>query len=925
MLARLRSLITGLTDRSSVEANMNTELRFHIEARAADLAATGIDPHEAQRRARLEFGAVEKYKEEIRGARGLRLLDEIRADLRCGLRSFRRNPAFAIVATLSLALGIGANTLVFSVLDSTFLSPLGYRDPSRLVVVWTIPNQKRASVQISTSSVSTYFALRDQNRSFETVGAFNGGGCGVRSLGADADGASAERIFGQCFSPSLFSVLGIKPQIGRIFTDAEDQVGNVANVVLISDGLWKRRFGGDAGILGKTIVLNRVPSTVIGILPADFELFKDPNSEATRDTQLDFVLPLELTPTQVQSRVGGLTIVGRLKPGTFLSEAQAELDTITAQLAVSDPERHDTLASLAEPFRGAAFRDYRSPLLILEGAVAFVLLIGCANVAGLLLARGASRRTEVALRMALGGSRWRIVRQLVTENFPVAILGGAIGFVLASVGLNLFVATAPRDFPRLDRITLDTRVLAFTALTVLISGVVSAIVPALQIAKGRFGDSLKESSRGTTSSSNRLRTRSVLVVGQVALAMILLVGAGLMIQSFLGVLQKDLGADPRNLLMFDFRLTMAETVQPAGRYRGMGLWGISPTPAQKVERVLERLRQLQPVSAVAAINIAPFRNQTMTMPFLIEGRPAPASFAVSIGEGLQTSNYFAVTPGFFSVMKTPLIEGRDFSDRDTADSALVMIINQTMAHRFFPGEDPIGKRITVDWVPNERPREIVGVVGDTAASPLQREQAPAMYVPHLQQTSTFTGPLWTTRSGMYFVVRAAAAPMSVVPAIKAAVAEIDANTPVAEIRTAEDTIGNQVRNLRLYMLLLGVFAAVATVLAATGIYGVMAYSVAERTNEIGIRMALGADARDVLTMIFKQATAIIGVGVVVGLAGALALSSLLQSVLFGVTATDPATYVAVSILLLLTATIACLIPTRRAIAVDPALSLKEMR
>jgi putative ABC transport system permease protein len=355
----------------------------------------------------------------------------------------------------------------------------------------------------------------------------------------------------------------------------------------------------------------------------------------------------------------------------------------------------------------------------------------------------------------------------------------------------------------------------------------------------------------------------------------------------------------------------------------MGLWDISPVPAQKVELVLERLRQVPGISAVAAVNLPPFRNQTIAMPFLIEGRPAPAGgFSLQIGEGQQTSNYYAITRGFFGVMKTPMLKGRDFSDRDVADSPPVMIINQTMAQRFFPGEDPIGKRISVDWVPDERPREIVGIVGDTAASPLQREPEPAMYIPHLQQTPKFTGPLWGTRSGMYFVLRTDGAASLITPTIKAAVAEIDQNTPVAEIRTAEETIGNQVRNLRLYMFLLGVFAGVATILAFTGIYGVMAYSVAERTNEIGIRIALGAGVRDVMTMVFKQATMIVGAGVVVGLAGAVALSSLLQSVLFGVAGTDPATYAAVSVLLLLTAGFACYIPTRRAIAIDPTLSLK---
>ena len=913
MFAKFTSFMTGLFRRSEVETHLSDEIRFHIETRAADLTARGVDPDLALRRARLEFGGIEKYKEEVRRARGLGLFDELRGDFLHGTRTLLRSKAFTVAAAISLALGIGANTLIFSLIDSTFLRPLRYRDPTRLAVIWSAA--VKDTKQTTTSSVSTYFGLRDQSQSFESVGAFNGGGCGIRSLGVDSDAATAERIFGQCFSPTMFEVLGVKPQIGRPFTDVEDQVGNVANVVLISDGLWKRRFGGDPGILGKTLTLNKVPTSVIGVMPADFELFKDPNSGPTRGTELDFILPLELTPTQVQSKVGGLTIVGRMKPEVSVQQAQSEIETVAARLALSDPERHQDLTARVEPFRRAAYRDYRSPLFILEGAVAFVLLISCANVAGLLLARASGRRTEVALRMALGGSRWRIVRQLVTENLPVALLGGAIGLFLAYAGLNVFVAIAPRDFPRLDQVSLDLRVLAFTALTVILTGILSAVVPAVQIAKVSLVDSLKESSRNASSGMNRVRMRSALVIGQVALAMILLTGAGLMIHSFFRVMEKDLGGDPRNLLTFDFRLTQNETVKPFGRYKGMGLWEISPVPAQKFERVLERLQQVPGVTSVAAVSTAPFGGSGLAMPFFIEGNKT--------AEKQQTASYFAVTRGFFGTMRIPFLKGRDFTDRDSADAPPVIIINETTARRFFPDEDPIGRHITIDWVPNEQPREIVGVVGDIASGPLQREQEPALYVPHLQQTSKFTGPAWFIRAGMYFVLRTSVQPTALLPSVKAAVAEIDRNTPVAEIRTAEDTIQNEVRNLRLYMLLLGVFGGVATILAATGIYGVMSYFVAERKREIGIRVALGAGMQNVLSLVFRQATFIIGVGLLTGLAGALVFSRVLQSTLFGISETDFPTYVVVSGLLLCTGFLACFIPTRRALRVDPTISLKD--
>src|SRR5262245_17496505 len=791
------------------------------------------------------------------------MFEEFRSDLLHGLRSLRRNRNFTFVAAVSLALGIGANTLIISIINSTLLKPMGYGDASRLAVIWTTPINQRD--QIGTSSVATYFALRDQSRSFESLGAFNGGGCGVRTLGSDRDGVAAERIFGQCFSPSLFDALGIKPQIGRIFTDAEDQVGNVAAVVLLSDAFWRNRFAADPTIIGKTITINRAPTTVIGVLPADFELFKDPNAEATRSPQLDFVAPLELTPTQVQSRVGGLTIVGRLKPGVSEVQAQAEIDTITAQLATGDPERHSGLAARVESLQRAAYRDYRSPLLLLEGAVAFVLLISCANVAGLLVARIATRRSEVALRMALGASRWRLVRQLITENLPIGFLGGAVGVLLSIVGLNAFIDIAPGDFPRLDQVALDGRVLAFTALVVVLTSILSAVAPAMQASKVQLGDPLKEVTRSSTEGPNRQRLRSVLVTGQIALAIMLLIDAGLMVNSFVRVLKNDLGADTRNLLLFEFRLTQGETVTPAGRYRGMGLWNISPVPAERVERVLDRLQSAPGVTAVGAVSLPPFRGQVLKMPFVIEGRPAPPA------EVQQTANYFAVTRGFFGAMRVPLLRGREFTDRDTVDSVHVMVINEALAHQFFSNEDPIGKHITLDFVPNERPWEIVGVVGDTAATPLQQEQTAAVYVPHVQQPSIFTGPSWYTRSGMYFAVRTAVPPTTLLPAIKSAVAEVDRNTPVADARTAEQTIDNQVRNLRLYMLLLGIFGAMAAVLAAIGIYGVMSYSVAERTREIGIRIALGGRVQDVLAMIFQHAAWIIGIGVIAGLAGSIVL------------------------------------------------------
>ena len=894
---------------------LDEEIQAHLEIEIQANLERGLSTEEARYAALRRFGNRTRLEEQTREGDPLFSIQTFARDVLHGMRNLRRNPGFAVAATVSLALGIGANSLIFSILDATFLKPLAFPDPDRLAVIWTVPVENPD--QPNTASISTYFAFRDRTTSFESVGAYNGAACGVGTLGAEQDGAPAERILGQTLSPSLFRALAVKPLMGRTFTDDEDQVDNVAPVVVISHGMWQRRFAGDPAIVGKTFTLNRTATTVIGVMPADFTFFGN---------QVEFFLPLCLTGTQVLSRVGGNTIVGRLKPGVSIRQAQAEVDTLSAQLAAGDPERHKGLGARVESLQRAAYRDYRSPLLILQGAVAFVLLIGCANVAGLLLARAASRRTEVAVRAALGAGRPRIIRQLVAESFPLSVFGGVVGLFLSWGGLKLFLLVAPANFPRLHEISLNLRVLGFTGLVVMLTSVIFAVVPAMQTSKSDLLHSLKESGRSASDGPVRQRLRRALVTGQIALATTLLIGAGLMINSFIHVQGHDVGADAKNLLTFDFRWPISEGAKPAGKYRGVGLWDISPRPAQTFDRVAERLRTVPGIISAAAVNVAPLNsNFPLSTAFFIEGRPAlPPNSAAAGGfqQPDQTASYFAVTPDFFATMKIPLLRGRDFNDRDTSGAPAVMIINQTMARQFFAKENPIGQRVTLDLVPDERPREIIAVVGDTVTTRLEREQAPAVYVPHLQQTARFTGPWVYFRTGMFFVLRTSGEPMNLAKAIKQAVAEIDPATPAADLRPLEQSLDDQVRNMRIYMLLLGIFGAAAAILAATGIYGVMTYSVAERTREIGIRMALGARCADVLKMIFAQAGRVIGAGVAIGLAGAIALTGLIKSALYGITATDPATYAGVSLLLVLIALIACAIPTRRAVRVDPTIALR---
>jgi putative ABC transport system permease protein len=922
--ATWRSLLAGLFRRGRVEDELSTEIQFHIDARARDLVARGMSQEEARRTARIEFGSVERYKEEVRGARGLGLFDELKSDLIGGLRTLRRSPGFTLAAGLSLALGIGANTLVFSLLDSTVLKPIALPDPDRLVAIWTVPADQPE--QLGTSSITRYTSFRDLTRSFESVAAYNGIACGVKTLGFEQDGVAPERILGQTISPTMFRTLGVQPIIGRAFTDAEDQVDQVAPVVVLSYRMWQRRFFGEPAIIGKTITLDREKTTVIGVMPDGFDFF---------GADREFFVPLCLTRAQVEGRTGGNSVIARLKPNVSIAQAQAELDALSAQLAVSDPRRHQGLAARVESLTRAGARtlnaigqpagDYVSSLTILQGAVALVLLISCANVAGLLLARGARRRHEVALRMTLGAGRWRVTRQVLTEGVPLALIGAAMGVAIAWVGLKVFVMFAPADFPRLDRVVLDLRVLGFTAIVVLATAALFSLVPAMQASRVTLLDASRESGRTATGSAERQRMRSLLVCGQVALALVLLIGAGLMIHSFVRVLENELGADTTNLLTFDFRLPPRDSFKAAGIYRGSGLFAISPVPAQTFERVRERLETVPGVQSVAAVTVAPFSaGLALAVPFVIEGRPLPPSAVAGTSPGAQqTVDYTAVTPGYFNVMRIPLVRGRDFDGHDHADSPSVVIVSDTVARRYFPREDPIGQYIRFDLLPDDRPRQIVGIVGDTRINALQTTSSPAVYVPQLQQGPTFVGPYVYLRNGMAFVLRTSGSPMALVPAVKRAVAEVDPATPIAGPRTVEQTVADSVRHLRLYMLLLGAFGAVATLLAATGIYGVIAYSVAERTREFGVRMALGARRTDVLVMVLGHATRIVGAGVAIGLCAAIFLSGLLQASLFEVTRTDPATYLSVSALLLAIALSASVIPARRATAVNPIVALRQ--
>ena len=823
-------------------------------------------------------------------------------DLIYGFRMLLKKPGFTAVAALSLGLGIGANATIFSIINATLLSDLPYADPGRLVVLWSAP-LNRPGVRNGVTG-GNYLAWRDRNQSFTSIGGMFGF---PSNLGAERDGGPAERLDGERFTASMFDVLGVKPLLGRVFTKDEDQNGNAAPVIVLSYPFWQRRFAGDRNVLGRKVLLDNTETTIIGVMPEHFDY---------ANNSTDFWAPAGFSPQQINSAASFLLVAGRLKPGVSMQQAQAEMDSIAKGLETTFAYNKGNGARL-EGMQGAFFRGLEQPLTVLQGAVAFVLLIACANVAGLLLARAASRRTEMAVRSSLGAGRGRIVRQLLTESVLLAIFGGILGVVFAWGGLKLIVASLPAG--ALPDILLSGRVLAFTALVSIATGLFFGLVPALQTSKIDLSASLKEATRGGSETISRQRLRGALVAAQIGLALVLLIGAGLMMNSFLRIQSNDLGGDPKNLLTFEFRFPQSQLMKPVGTYRGVGLWEINPNVALTFDRLFERVKGLPGVVSAAGASRPPFAG-AMRMGFKIVGRPAPEP---GTQDGAMNAAYMPVTPGYFSTVKVPVLQGRDFAESDTASAPLVVVINKTMAQRWWPNQNPIGERIILDFVPDEQPREIVGVAGDVRLNQAQNQVQPIVYLPHVQQTQRWQGPSWDYRSAMYFILRTRSDPGSLASAVRSAVAEVDASKPAGNIRTVEQNLRDQVSDRRVYMLLLTVFGAIAGLLAAVGIYGVMAYAVTQRTREIGIRMALGATSTTVMRLVVRQALILVAIGLILGVAGAIGLTRFIANELYGVKPTDPATFVSACLGLIAVAVLASLIPTRRAVSVDPTEALRH--
>ncbi len=808
------------------------------------------------------------------------------------------------MAVLSLALGIGLNTAIFTLMNTILLGSLPYRDADRLVAIFSIAPQHPD--QLNGGSVPDLFAWKERARSFESIGAeFNSG----TDFGAQENGLPAELVAGESVTPGLLQTLGAQPLMGRLFTEAEGAVDHAAPVILISHRLWMRRFGGDAGILGRKILINGQNTEIIGVMPPDFR-FTDENGE--------YLAPMQINHFQLQRSARYMNIIARLKPGVTIQQAQSEMESISQQLAKDFPA-HDTVQGKPwgvrlQPIRQFLFGTMNRPLLLLQAAVGFVLLIACANVAALLLARASALQTEVAIRAALGAGRGRIFRQFLTESLLLSCMGGILGIALAWEGVRVLVAMAPSWLPRLHAIRMDGRVLLFSAAIAVLTGLIFGLVPAAQGSKSKFAETLKNVTRGGTAGGARHRLRAVLVTAQLALALMLLIGSGVLIRSFLALQNADLGCQPSGLLTFRYVFAGSRYGKPVNTYHGLVLWEMSPEPPASFTRVLERLQSVPGVRSAAGGVFPPLTgNNPMT--FTIEGKTAANADDWS-------ADFFPVTPNFFATMKTPMLRGRDFTDIDTAAAPWVAIINETMARRFFPDENPIGKQVRVDLSPEDQPREIIAVVKDIPASHPQTRQDPAIFVPFVQEALHSTGPYTGLHSQMTYLLRTQGDPMSELPAVRRAMEEVDRNRPIIDPRTEESYLADQAQYPRYYSMLLGLFAVVATGLAAMGIYGVMAYAVEQRTREIGIRMALGAGARDVFRLIVTQALVVIASGTAVGLAGAIALTRFVSSEIWEVKANDPGTFAGFSLLLVAIAVLACLIPTRHAMRVDPTIALR---
>ena len=857
-----------------MDGELDEELRYHLEREAELNVRGGMTRAEARRAALRAFGGVEQARELCREARGVRMLQDLWQDLRYGARKLLKSPGFTLVAVMTLALGIGANTAIFSVVNAVLLRPLPFPDSERIVALSGVNPSK--GITDSNMSAPDFADWKEQSRSFEQVACLFTGGSLLVS------GEEAERVRGTSVTEDFFPLFRTPALLGRPL-ESDDSKKDATAVAVLSHGLWQRRYGGDPAVVGRQIMVGRGSVTVVGVMPPGFNF--------PERTEIWF--PLSLDPAAERRDNRYLEVFARLKPEATLARGQAELDAVNARLAQSYVETNRgwdvRLTNLRERLVGSM----RAPLLVILGAVALVLLIACVNVANLLLARSAARRKEFAVRDALGASRGRIVRQLLTESFLLSLAGGAAGVLLSLWLTQLLVGLIPPDTPRLDEVRPDARIFGFALAVSVCAGILFGLAPALQASRRDVSETLKEGGRTGVEGGRRNRSQSVLIVSEIALSFMLLAGAGLLVRSFMRLRDVNPGFNQAGVLAL--RISASGVQYPAG-----------PARAELYRQVTERLGSLPGVEAAGAVLSLPLGGDTFNVgrSFIREGRPATP-------EESANASYLVATPGYFRALGIPLVSGRVFAAQDSEKTPMVVVINETMARRFWPGESPVGKRITI-WRDEKFPREIVGVVGDTRSNPAEPAGA-QMYVPYAQD------PNWSSLS---LVVRTSADPSSLTAAARNEVHALDKTIPVYNARPMSDVVAASMAERRASTLLVGAFALLALLLALVGIYGVTAYYVTQRKHEIGLRMALGARTSHILGLVVGRSLRLTLVGLAVGLCGALALTRVLGSLLFEVKPADPVTLAAAAVLLGAIALLASLLPARRATRVDPLIALR---
>jgi putative ABC transport system permease protein len=872
------------------EAEIVEELAQHLEDRYAELLSGGAAPEDAHRTALTELRERETLQRELRRVerrvaqepialgtnRRRNMITDLWQDLRYGARMLLKNPGFTTIAVITLALGIGANTAIFSVVDAVLIRAFPYRQPDRLVIVW-----ETIRGELNTVSPANFFDWREQNRVFEGMAAYADTGV---NLAGDGE---PEEIPAQETTANLFSVLGVNALLGRTFTPEDGKPGQ-NNVAVISFALWQSRFGGDPRAIGRKVNINAVGRTVIGVLPPDVKWHVRKFSTTGRTAELWFPA---ITDEMRDFRGRYIGVVARLKPNVTLQQARAEMGAVAGRLAEQYKQFNAgygaDVISLRQQFAG----EIRLALLVLMGAVGFVLLIACANVANLLLARAASRRKEIAVRAAMGANRGRIVRQLLTESLLLSLIGGGAGLLLARWGTAALVSLSPPELGDFQNVEISAPVLGFTLVVALLTGVIFGLVPAFEASNVKLNDTLKEAGRSLMGSARSRRLRGALVVVEFALALTLLAGAGLLARSFQRLRGVDTGFNSRNVL------TMRVTL-PNARY---------DQDAKVVNfftQALERMQTLPGVEAAGAVNHTPFLGLGTQTSFQIGGRPKPAP-----GQWETTTGLCVTDQNFFRTLQIPRTRGRLFTEQEVREKRDVVVINEALARKYFPHEDPLGQRITL-W---GGPTEIIGVVGDAKHKELDKETGPMSYWPIAQQPD----------ASMIFALRTRGDAAAVAVAARKVIQTLDPKQSVSDVYTLESLVGDSIAPQRFNALLFSVFALVALLLSAGGIYGVMSYAVAQRAHELGVRVALGARSRDVLKLVIGQGMKLVLAGVVVGLVAAYGLTRLLRNLLFEVSATDPSMFVGVAALLAAVALAACYLPARRAAKVDPLIALRS--